>query len=151
MGWPQARLLLTHPVDLFRQSEQQNITISYQAEIIILMIIFFISPCTGVVTVLPENQAVSYPNGAINFFCLSSSSSIIVSVNWMLNNTFLNDMPDSSDISAEFSSAVGGTLRFFRVSKMYNSTEIRCIASLSTGDTVNSSDVSTLLLQGITI
>ena len=105
------------------------------------------------VSVLPEDHAVSYPSGAINFFCLSISSPTITGVEWMLNNTFLNEMEEKDmggmTISQEFSAIFGGTLRFLNVSEVFNNTVIRCRATVSTGDSVTSNDVSILLLQGI--
>ena len=77
---------------------------------------------------------------------------MITGVEWMLNNTFLNEMEEKDmggmTISQEFSAVFGGTLRFLKVPEVFNNTVIRCRATLSTGVTVTSDDASTLLLQG---
>ena len=104
---------------------------------------------TDSVTMVPEGQGVSYPGGALNFFCLSTSSSpSLTAIEWTLNGTEIQEVNMGCVIITEdFTAVPGGTLNFKNLSEVYNNTVIGCRASLSNGGT--SSDTSTLLLQGI--
>ncbi len=71
----------------------------------------------------------------------------ITSVQWLIDETRLEDL-SLTNVETEFSQLTEqGTLRFNDISVEYNNTNIQCRATLSNGETVDSNNV-TLLVQG---
>ena len=83
------------------------------------------------------------------FSCLSTSS-LVVSIEWLVNETDLNSL-QLTDVNQGFE-PIGrvGTLRFDNVSLEYNNTRIQCKVYTSTEGEVLSKN-STLLIQGLLI
>ncbi len=93
-------------------------------------------------------QDIIFNSGENPIYNCVSSSAIITSVEWLINGTRLQDL-SLTNVVTEFSQlSRRATLVFTMVSVKYNNTNIQCRATLSNGETVDSSN-STLLVQGV--
>ena len=94
------------------------------------------------------NPVVSIPGGSASFVCTTSiriSNDFIESVQWLVNDTLYEDLElDNVVVTA------AGELRFSMISTDYNTTSIRCRATLTSGN-VRTSEASLLLIQGLLV
>ena len=100
-------------------------------------------PFIAAVNLLPR-QLVSVPNGNVSFLCASITEAI-TGIQWLLNNTLLEDF-SSTDVRSVFRETQGtGKLFLSRVPLKCNLTSITCRAELPSGQV----EVwSLLLVQG---
>lgn len=100
------------------------------------------------VNVFPPEMLVSHVGGRAEFTCLSSSRAII-SISWLINGSFIEDL---STINAmeEFSTFAGGigVLTFDNLALDLNMTTIRCRAKFGPNDLKTSTEATILLVQG---
>ncbi len=98
------------------------------------------------VEVLPPVLVTGLGRDAI--FTCSSTSAVIVDVDWLINGTSFNSL-QLNDVDQGFEPISGlGVLRFSSVTLEYNNTLIQCIANTTSHGVVSSRN-STLLIPGI--
>ncbi len=86
-------------------------------------------------------------NPVFNCKAASNAPITITSVQWLINETPLEDL-SLTNVETEFSQlSRQGILVFDNISVEYNNTNIQCRATLSNGETVDSNNVA-LLVQG---
>ncbi len=95
-----------------------------------------------------SNGIVFIPGEVPIFNCATSSPTItITSVEWLINETRLEDL-SLTNVETEFVNVTRqSSLRFNNVPVEYNNTNIQCRATLSNGETEDSNNL-TLLVQG---
>ncbi len=109
----------------------------------ILYIILFDS----LVNMRSSNGNVFIPGNNPTYHC-GSQSVTITSVVWLINGTQLEDL-SLTNVETDFSEHTRqGLLRFNNLSVEYNHTNIQCRATLSNGETVDSNNNVTFLVQG---
>ncbi len=98
----------------------------------------------GFLVLLSSSKGDVFIPGRNPVLTCASISGIIISVEWLINGTELEDL-SLTNVEAGF---IGqGVLVFNNISVEYNNTNIQCRANLSNGETVDSNDF-TLLVQG---
>ena len=94
----------------------------------------------------PIRVAAVNDSRSISFTCLSPNGRGIVSIQWLINGVFLEDL-NLNNVNSLFAGGFG-TLFFSRVRLDLNSTYVSCSVNFTSGHVETSSD-SLLLVQGL--
>ena len=84
------------------------------------------------------------PDDAVTYSCVSPFDPI-TEIQWLLNNTLLEDL-NLTDVTAAFAGIVNAGSLVFSNPSDYNSTNVTCIAELQSGEEGNATAL--LLVQG---
>ena len=109
---------------------------------------YVINFCCVVATIFPD-VFVTIPHGNASLLCSSFTPTLtgaITGVQWLVNNTMIEDIIDIN-ITTKFSNSVGiGRLNLTNISVAYNETSITCIAQSAAGQEEVTASV---LIQGL--
>ena len=98
---------------------------------------------------MPTKRVVSAPGRDLTFQCSPSGGETFTNVEWLVNDVGIENLHLTNTEMAFFPNVDVGLLRFRSLSAELNSSHIRCIAYLTSGNGPLSSSATLLLLQGI--
>lgn len=107
--------------------------------------------CPAVLVHPSDRVVVAVLGGNITFTCVSWTPNIILNIQWLVNESSVEDF-NLINVVSEFTQKFGGIgkLVFFDLPLEYNNTCIQCMATLSSG--YDSTSMETiLLLQGMNL